>query len=104
MNVNEYGKMTPEQVTEQRTLEMAINKYGEEAQIKMLLEEMSELQKEICKFWRGKDNSVDIADEVADVEIMLDQTKMIFGIEEVVATHRRMKINRLAERLKGRDA
>lgn len=100
MNVNEYGNMTSEQVTEKRTLEMAIERYGIEAQTKMLLEEMAELQKEICKFWRGKDNVVDIADEVADVEIMLEQAKMIFGIADEVTRHRRMKVDRLAERIK----
>lgn len=100
MNVNEYGTKTAHAVTEERTLENAIHQYGNEAQTKMLLEEMAELQKEICKRWRGKDNLEEIADEVADVEIMLAQTKMIFGIEDAVARHRRMKIERLAQRLK----
>lgn len=103
MNVNEYGGMTTERVKETRTLEEAIHKYGNEAQTKMLLEEMAELQKEICKFWRGKDNLEDIADEVADVEIMLAQTKMIFGIEEAVTRHRTAKLQRLSDRMKGRQ-
>lgn len=38
---------------EWNTLELAVKKYGPEAQLKMMLEEMSELQKEICKLWRG---------------------------------------------------
>ena len=38
----------------------AITTYGEQAQEAMLLEEMSELQKEICKHWRGKDNVAEI--------------------------------------------
>lgn len=101
MNVNEYGGMIVEKVKETRTLEEAIHKYGNEAQIKMLLEEMSELQKEVCKFWRGKDNLKEIADEVADVEIMLAQAKMIFGIEDAVAQHRAAKIRRLENRLRG---
>lgn len=48
--------------------------------MKMLLEEMAELQKEICKAWRGKDNEVEIAEEVADVEIMLEQIKLISAL------------------------
>lgn len=45
MNVNEYGGMTTERVKETRTLEEAIHKYGNEAQTKMLLEEMAELER-----------------------------------------------------------
>lgn len=62
------------------------------------LRQMSELQKEICKFWRGKDNKEQIADEVADVEIMLAQVKLIFGIETEVKQHMQRKVKRLAIR------
>lgn len=34
----------------------ALNKWGAEAQTLMVFEEMSELQKELCKHARGKDN------------------------------------------------
>lgn len=88
--------MTPEM---NRILVKAIDSYGCEAQIKMVLEEMSELQKEICKFWRGKENHEQIAEEVADVEIMLAQLKLIFGIEESVKSHISRKVKRLAVRL-----
>ncbi len=82
-----------------RTLLKAIRVYGSDAQLKVLLEEMSELQKEICKNWRGKDNAEQIAEEIADVEIMLAQTKIIFGLESSVQKHRSLKIKRLALRL-----
>lgn len=82
-----------------RTLVKAIDTYGCEAQIKMVLEEMSELQKEICKYWRGRENVEAIAEEVADVEIMLAQLKMIFGIETSVKNITLRKIKRLAVRL-----
>ncbi len=80
-------------------LQEAIDRYGMDAQLKMVLEEMSELQKEICKFWRGKDNLEQIADEVADVEIMLEQVRIIFQIEDVVDEHISQKISRLRDRL-----
>lgn len=35
-------------------LQRAINVFGEEAQQKMAIEEMAELQKEICKNWKGR--------------------------------------------------
>ena len=40
-----------------------------------------------------------IAEEVADVEIMLDQLKLILDIEEDVQRFREKKITRLKERL-----
>lgn len=80
-------------------LKKAIATYGEEAQTKMVLEEMSELQKEICKRWRGKDNIKAIAEEVADVEIVLGQLKLMLDIEDLVADYWDEKMARLKERL-----
>lgn len=65
----------------------------------MVLEEMSELQKEICKRWRGKDNIKAIAEEVADVEIVLGQLKLMLDIEDLVADYWDEKMARLKERL-----
>ena len=59
-----------------------INYYGHESQKMMLLEEMSELQKEICKDMRGKTNQEAITEEVADVLIMLEQIQMMYHISE----------------------
>ena len=84
---------------EMSLLQRAISKWGEDAQMKMVLEEMSELQKEICKMWRGKDNRDAIAEEVADVEIMLDQLKLMLDIPYQVEQHRQNKLQRLQERL-----
>lgn len=77
----------------------AIKTWGPEAQTKMVLEEMAELQKEICKMWRGKDNNASIAEEIADVEIMLDQLKMMLRVEIEVARYRQEKLLRLEQRL-----
>lgn len=81
----------------------AIAKWGNQAQVMMVFEEMSELQKELCKNWRGKDNIEQIADEVADVEIMLDQLKMIYEIKDKVREHRAFKVMRLRKRLEDAD-
>ena len=64
---------------------------------------MSELQKEICKLWRGKDNRDAIAEEVADVEIMLDQLKLMLDIPYQVEQHRQNKLQRLQERLEEKE-
>ena len=86
-----------------RTLHNAIDTYGSENQLKMVIEEMAELQKEICKFWRGKDNKDQIAEEVADLEIMLAQLKMIFGIEADTTAYKVAKMKRLSERLRSQQ-
>jgi len=58
----------------------AIETWGVQLQLIMVFEECSELIKEICKWERMKDNSnVDnILEEIADVEIMLEQLKYMF--------------------------
>lgn len=66
-------------------LKKAINTYGVQAQKDMMIEEMSELTKAILKERRAKkyiDLEVarsDIKEEMADVQIMLDQMKIIYG-------------------------
>ena len=75
-----------------------IDVWGEDAQIKMCIEEMSELTKELCKNWRkGRANSVEqirnICEEIADVQNMVDQLQFIFG-EEKVDKYRDYKIER----------
>lgn len=87
--------MTPTQIYKQ-----AIEKWGSDAQILMVFEEMSELQKELCKNRRGKNNAEQIAEEVADVEIVLAQLKMIYGISGTVRQFQEEKLMRLEQRLK----
>ena len=73
----------------------AITKYGLIAQIDMVFEEMSELQKELCKFKRGKSNISNIAEEMADVKIMLEQMELAFNIKDKVEFEKDLKIKRL---------
>ena len=65
----------------------------------MVFEEMAELQKELSKHLRGKDNIDEIAEEIADVEIMLEQMKMLFDVEDRVGQYKSHKINRLNDRI-----
>jgi len=51
----------------------AIDKYGEEAQQLVMVEECAELQKVILKGFRGEINIDELVDEIADVEIMGEQ-------------------------------
>ena len=76
-----------------------VDTWGTDAQIKMCIEEMSELAKEICKNIRRQDNEAQIADEIADVTIMMEQAKMIFGNGDQVEKQIQYKVNRLKFRL-----
>lgn len=81
-------------------LKKAIAKWGNHAQLLMVLEEMSELQKEILKnINRQKDNIDAIIDEVADVEIMLEQLKYIYQIDEAVKQRIPVKLEKVKARL-----
>lgn len=82
-----------------RVYEQAIDTYGPDAQLRMVIEEMAELTKALCKFFRGEDNLDSIAEETGDVLIMIEQLRMIFGLYDEVARSADEKVLRLAERL-----
>ena len=77
----------------------ALNKWGAEAQTLMVFEEMSELQKELCKHARGKDNREAIAEEIADVQIMLEQMMILHDCEDLAEVQKFKKTHRLNVRL-----
>ena len=84
---------------ERAVFQKALDTWGAEAQSLCLLEEMAELQDALCKHKRGRRSVEDIAEEMADVGIMLDQMKLHFHIEEEVAAQRASKTARIEERL-----
>lgn len=64
--------------------------FGEEAQIMLAIEEMSELTKELCKYFRAKGDSVklekvkeNIIEETADVLTIAETLRLMFGEEQV---------------------
>lgn len=84
---------------EQKIYEEAIDFFGETSQKIMVIEEMSELTKELCKELRHRGNVEQIADELADVEITLAQIKMIYNIHQMVEEHKYFKLNRFASNI-----
>ena len=80
-------------------LKTALSTYGAEAQTKMVFEEFAELQKELCKHSRGKQNREEIAEEIADVRIMLDQMAILHECECLSHMYEEQKLARLAEKL-----
>lgn len=81
------------------TCRAALAAFGRDSQMMVAIEEMSELTKELCKNGRGQENTNHIAEEIADVEIMLQQMVMLFDCAGQVETFRRHKLERLAGRI-----
>ena len=84
---------------EELTFLRALYTFGAAAQTRMVFEEFSELQKELCKNARGKDNTLEIAEEIADVQIMLEQMILLYDCAGEVKRFREAKVLRLAEKL-----
>lgn len=93
------------EVSEEELYKAAVQKFGERAQILVAIEEMSELTKALLKYIRHEDfNQGDyddivesIAEERADVSIMLNQLAVIFGKNEDAETE---KLEHLADIVK----
>lgn len=83
--------------SDKEILIMAIDTYGDEAQEELAIEECAELIQAINHKHRGREHN--IAEEIADVEIMLEQLKIINNCGEEVKNIRREKVVRLYSRI-----
>ena len=79
----------------------AVSTFGETSRLILAIEEMSELIKELSKYTRGRENIGSICEEMADVEIMLEQLKIVFRNRAAVDYHRSQKLQRLSDKLNG---
>ena len=78
----------------------ALRVWGKEPQMLQVIEEMSELIKEILKnVNRKKDNVNELIEETADVEIMLEQLKCCYNIKDKVETYKKDKLKQIEQRL-----
>lgn len=83
--------------------------YGYDAQARQLTEEMAELIVALNKEWRARigDPTIDkgevrkrIIEELADVEIMIEQIKYLYDCDYEVFTEKIRKTDRQVERMK----
>lgn len=86
-----------------KILRRAIEKYGEPTQIIVAVEECAELQKELTKALRGKLDAEHLAEEMADVQIMLWQLCCMFGIDGQMTKWIDKKVERLNERMEAAE-
>jgi len=88
-------------VNKEEIFQKALDKWGIRSQVNQLFEEMAELVIALNKFNRAKNDNIRedrvhaIIEEIADVELMLDQMKNIFHCKERVEEQYKMKFNRL---------
>lgn len=87
-------------MTNEDTYRKAIETYGAYGQTVVAIEELSEAQKELCKAIRNGLNPDrnHLAEEIADVYIMLEQMEMIYNLD-TVDLWKAKKIERLKNRL-----
>lgn len=96
-------------MNENQILDKAIRTYGVDTQIDKAVEEMSELIKALMKLRhceKGYEHQIlqdAVDEEIADVEIMLQQLRMIFNDFGSVEHQRQKKIERLERRLNGEN-
>lgn len=99
-NLHEMIKEENEQL---QVVNNAINHYGIFLQKLVAIEEMAELIKEIIKSFRGEKNRENIVEEIADVEIMMQQLSLIYDCTFDVVEMRRKKIERLKQRIENEN-
>ena len=75
--------------------ETALQVFGIETQTVKAVEEMSELTKELCKLRLGKHDMEALADEIADVTIMMEQLRLMYDLNAAVCKRMDEKILRL---------
>jgi hypothetical protein len=80
--------------------EKAVYHYGEDSQIIKCIEELSELIVQLSKYQNGKNNIAEIAEEIADSRIMLEQMEIVFNCSATVKRNIGTKLNRLEQRIK----
>jgi len=83
-------------------LKLTIETYGHKAQLEMLNEEATELALATRKVLRKNDGQswTDLNGEIADVEIMIEQYKIMYPNNIVdIENIKQFKLNRLKERI-----
>lgn len=87
-------------MTKQELYKAAFKKYGVINQIEMMIEECSELIQAIQKAKRSNtiENNNHICEEIADVEIMIEQMRGIYSSEEINKC-KTEKLERLEDRI-----
>lgn len=77
----------------------ALDTWGIEAQVAMVMEETGEMLSALAKARRGRVTKEEIITELVDVSIMMEQMAVYFDLDEF-REEKEHKLSRLKERLK----
>lgn len=91
----------PKELNKDEIYREAIETWGADMQIDMFIEEASELIQALIKYKRGKGDLNNIAEEIADVSIMLEQMAMMFDCHNKSVGFKKFKLARLKNTLNG---
>jgi len=94
-NFRMISGMTPQELYQQ-----ASSLWGESAQIAIAIEEMAELIQSLIRFARDREDVsvANVREEIADVEIMIGQLRMIFDTH-MIDKIKKSKLFRLRKRI-----
>jgi NTP pyrophosphatase (non-canonical NTP hydrolase) len=87
-------------LTQKDVCQKAVDTYGSIAQKIKCIEELGELVKAMSKHMNNpnKSNNENVCEEIADVEIMLHQMRLLFD-SSAIDQYKRDKLDRLEQRL-----
>lgn len=77
----------------------ALQRFGPEHQMNKFDEELGEFLTELARMRNGEGSIEKMAEELADLTIMLEQLRLIFNVNEKVCGYMDQKIRRLQKRL-----
>lgn len=81
-------------------IDNAITHFGSVQQQVVAVEELSELQKEVCKSLRHERCDEHLVEEIADVQIMIEQLIRIYDLDRLeIAQQQFAKLARLQDRI-----
>ena len=106
-NRQEHGRLVPHyEVVEtseaSEVCALAVGTFDDTENNTVAIEELSELQKEVCKRMRGAENDDHMSEGIADAEICIEKLKIRYGLRERVEDWRRKKVERLRKKIEGR--
>ena len=95
-------------MTTQEKIEYIADYYGYEHQSRQCMEEMAELTVEICHLdergnYQDFKHRQGIYEEIADVEVVLEQIKYLLNCEDEVEAMKTYKVRRQLERMGEKD-
>ena len=85
--------------TDIELMQLALEKWGTESQMDMVIEECAELIDAIQKWRRRRVDSVKVLEEAVDVELCLGQLKLMLDSPQLFQNIRKDKLERLEKLL-----